>query len=177
MKKVLLGIGLIVIVALISVVWTSKANDAENSDNPVVFGDGNSKNALLVYQKGRASFAKDVAENIAQGLSEDGYKVVANQPGDFLEKDLSKYDVVIFGSPIYAAQTSKQIKKYADSIKNYGDAKVICYCIGQVEDKDESGDFNNDCFGGKAAGAFKVVKSKFDADKNYPIEKVRAILK
>ena len=176
MKKVFLGIAVVVALALVSVIWIVKANDAENSDKPVVFGDGNSKNALLVYQNGRSSFSKNVAENIAQGMADDGYKVVANQPGDFLEKDLSKYDVVIFGSPVYAGQTSMQIKKYAESIENYGDAKVICYCVGAAENKDESSEFKS-CFGVKDVESFKLLKSEFDTDSNAPIKRIRSILK
>lgn len=179
MKKVLLGllgVVIIIVLAIITTVWIVKANDAKNSDKPVVLGQGNSKNALIIYQNGRSSFSRKVAENIANGLVEDGYKVVTNQPGDFLEKDLSKYDVVLFGSPVYAAKTSSQIKKYVDSIENYGDSKVICYCIGNVKDKDESVEFK-DWFNGKAIGSFKIVKEQFDKDNNLPIEKVRSILK
>lgn len=179
MKKVLLGllgVVIIIVLAIITTVWIVKANDAKNSDKPVVLGQGNSKNALIIYQNGRSSFSRKVAENIANGLVEDGYKVVTNQPGDFLEKDLSKYDVVLFGSPVYAGQTSLQIKKYADSIENYGNAKVICYCIGKDKDKDESVEFK-DCFNGKAIDSFKIVKEQFDKNKNLPIEKVRSILK
>lgn len=116
-----------------------------------------------------------MAQSIGEGLVKDGYNVVLNQPGDYLEKDLSKYDLILFGSPVYASQTSSQIKKYADSIVNYGDGKVICYCVGNLNDKDESKEFM-DSFNGKATGAFKVVKSDFDVDKNAPINKVRSIL-
>ena len=109
-KKILLTVLAVIVVFIGSVVWIVKANDKENKDNAVSFDKGNSsKTALIVYQNGRSSFSKDVGENIAKGLSEDGYKVITNQPGDYLEKDLSKYDLVIFGSPIYAGQTSSQI--------------------------------------------------------------------
>lgn len=176
-KKILLTVLAVIVVFIGSVVWIVKANDKENKDNAVSFDKGNSsKTALIVYQNGRSSFSKDVGENIAKGLSEDGYKVITNQPGDYLEKDLSKYDLVIFGSPIYAGQTSSQIKKYADSVKNYGKAQVICYCLGAGKDTDESVKFK-DVFKTEVKGAFKVVKSKFDADKDLPIKEVRKIIK
>ncbi|HCW53883.1 MAG TPA: hypothetical protein DG753_09130 [Clostridium sp.] len=176
MKKVLLIVGAVIAVALVSVVWICKANDTKNKNNPIKLGNGSSnKNAIIVYQKGRSSYADKVAQSIGDGLVKDGYNVVLNQPGDYLEKDLSKYDLILFGSPVYAAQTSSQIKKYADSIVNYGNGKVICYCVGNVKDKDESKEFMNS-FNGKATGAFKVVKSDFDVDKDVPINKIRSIL-
>ena len=176
MKKVLLIVGAVIAVALISVVWVAKANDAENKNDPIKLGNGSgSKNAIVIYQKGRSPYAYNVAKSIGNGLVSDCYNVVLNQPGDYLDKDLSKYDLILFGSPVYAGQTSSQIKKYADSIENYGKGKVICYCVGSAKDTDESKEFMN-IFNGKATGAFKVVKSDFDADKDTPINKIRSIL-
>lgn len=67
MKKVLLGllgVVIIIVLAIITTVWIVKANDAKNSDKQVVLGEGNSKNALIIYQNGRSSFSRKVAENI-----------------------------------------------------------------------------------------------------------------
>ena len=176
MKKVLLMVAALIAAALVRVIWIVKENDTENKDKPVIMGnDNSSKNALIIYQKGRSSYSDKVAESIGNGLADNGYSVVLNQPGDYLEKDLSKYDVVIFGSPVYAGQLSSQVIKYAESIENYGNAKVICYCVGADENKDESSEMK-EYFKGNAIGSFKVNNKHFKLNKNLPADKVKELL-
>ena len=180
MKKIILiiicSIITFIVVGIGCVFWVVKANDAKNNDNPVYYGDeGSTKKALIVYQNGRSSYNKDVAENIASGLSDKGYYVTTNQPGDYLKKNLSEYDLVIFGSPVYAAQISSVLQEYAKSVDNFGKARVICYCVGNNPNDDELKKFD-DLFDKKIDGSFKIVKRKFDSDKDIAIEKVSKVI-
>ena len=180
MKKIILSIISVIVLCIVlligTMVWVCKANDTNNKDNPICYGDtSNDKKALIIYQNGRSSYNKDVAESIANGLVDKGYYVTSNQPGDYLEKDLSKYDLVLFGSPVYASNISSVLKEYVNSIDNYGKAKVICYSVGNAPDNDELKKFN-DLSNIKIDGSFKVSKRKFDSNKNIAMDEINKII-
>lgn len=78
-------------------------------------------------------------------------------------------------NPVYAAQISSVLQEYVKGVDNFGKARVICYCVGNNPEDDELKKFD-DLFDKKIDGSFKIVKSKFDSDKDIPIEKVSKVI-
>lgn len=95
------------------------------------------KNAIVIYQPGITSFSQEVATDIAKGLNDNGYNVVLTTPNEGLAKDLSEYQKVIFGTPIYMGKHSEAITRYVTTIENYGDAEIYFYSVGMLETTEE----------------------------------------
>lgn len=90
--------------------------------------------------------------------------------------------VVFIGSVVWIVKANdKENKDNAVSFDKGNSSKtaLIVYQNGRSsfsKDTDESVKFK-DVFKTEVKGAFKVVKSKFDADKDLPIKEVRKIIK
>ena len=138
-KIILIVLVVLIVVALALVIFTSKANKIKHKSNPINFKSktDSTNNALLVYQPGRTSYAKDISMSIGENLSELGYDVLMNTAGDYLTNDLNNYDVIVFASPIYAGMHSEVIREYIQSIQKWGNGKVIFYCIGANSSTEE----------------------------------------
>lgn len=141
-KKILKTVLLLLIVILISLVgwfvWASRANKIKYKSDPKEYSSNlDAKKAIIIYQKGRTNYSELVVNNLAKKLSENEYYVLVDHPGDFLSKDLSEYDVVIFGSPVYISTLSPVLEEYIKSIENYGNAKVVYCVMGMLEAGEE----------------------------------------
>lgn len=184
MAKKILKIVAIVLVSIIALgivwfAWASQANKKKLSSNEKVYEatDSNAKNALLVYQKSRTSYASDVAASIANGLVAEGYQVTVNYPGDFVGTDLSAYDLVVFGTPIYMSQISSNLSDYINSVENWGQAKVVYYRTGMLESTPDEDKAINELFEGKPlAGTTKIIQSEYKADKNVATNAINSVL-
>ena len=130
-KKVLIIISCILFMMIIALVgwfvFARQINEKEqNSEEQVFFcNQKDAKKAMLIYQGSNTVFSRDVAKSIAINLSENGYDVVMNHPGSYLPADLSEYDLVVFGSPIYMASISTVIEKYINRVESFGNAIVV----------------------------------------------------
>lgn len=94
-----------------------------------------SHRALVVYQPSMMSgFTKNIAYQISNGLKDEGYEVTIAHPGRHLATDLSTYDVVVFGSPVYMGQTSSVLNDYIKNIKNLKNQKIILFVTGSTDD-------------------------------------------
>lgn len=93
------------------------------------------KKALVVYQPSMMSdCTKTVAYEMARGLNSNGYDVTVTYPGKNLSKDVSDYNVLIFGSPVYMGQTSSVLNDYIKGIQSFAGKKVILYTTGAADD-------------------------------------------
>lgn len=80
--------------------------------------------ALILYQPARTDVTKKAALAVAKCLSEEGFDVTIDFPGSPLGKNVSAYDIVAYGTPVYADRGSPLI---ADEIRNAGglDRKIL----------------------------------------------------
>ncbi|WP_234123598.1 flavodoxin family protein [Clostridium hydrogenum] len=94
-----------------------------------------SPKALIVYQPALMSnITKDMSYNIAKGLNSKGYEVTLMYPGKKVSTDISKYEVIVLGSPIYIGQTSSVLTNYIKNINNLQNKKVILFVTGANDD-------------------------------------------
>lgn len=94
-----------------------------------------SHKALVVYQPSMiTNSTKNIAYQISNGLKDEGYEVTVAHPGKSLTTDLSAYDAVVFGSPVYMGQTSSVLNDYIKNIKNLKNQKVILFVTGSADD-------------------------------------------
>lgn len=135
-KKIILSIAAVIVLLIafgvITLVIFKNAVDKSYPSNEVITRskDSNSKEALIVYQNCKSQFPQEIASSIANGLNNKGYNVTINTAGDFLPKDVSKYNIVILGGATLAGNVGEPLLKYAENIKNYTNSKVILFSTG-----------------------------------------------
>lgn len=182
MKRVLIvGVLVFLGIAILGIIyffWASYANKVANKSNPIDYESktDDAKKALLVYQRSRTSFASKVAVSIAEKLSENGYDVLMNYPGDYMTKDLSEYDLVILQSPIYMAGASSVLADYIKSIENYGDAKVIFCCTGMLNTMEEITSIKELFANSTLDGLIKITQSEFKNNNNLAWDYISELL-
>lgn len=182
MKKILKAIVFtflaIILLGMLWFAWASHANKTEHKSNPINYESKKeeAKKALLVYQKSRTSFSNNLAVSVAESLSENGYNVLMNYPGDYLSKDLSEYDLLIFQSPVYMATPSPVLTDYIKSIENYGDAKVIFYSTGMLDTTEEFASIEELFSNHPLDGLFKITQSEFKRDRNIAWSYIQEII-
>lgn len=101
---------------------------------------GGEKQALLIYEPSKGSLSEKVALKTGYIMNDNGYTVTINYPSEYLSYDLKKYDVILFGSPVYAEQVSTVLKNYMENnpVEN---KEILLYSVGQnADDKNELND-------------------------------------
>lgn len=88
--------------------------------------------ALVIYQPAWTHITQNAAAALAESLKEKGYDVTVNYPGSFLPHDVSNYDVLVFGTPIYNSKGSPLVVKYLKSLKGLSGKKVILFTTGST---------------------------------------------
>ena len=81
-----------------------------------------SKSALLIYHPGMTSLMKDVTYAFADGLVSNGWRVEITTPSSEAPTDISGYDLLVLGSPVYGFSLTQTIERHLERI---GDLKKI----------------------------------------------------
>lgn len=148
-------------------IWAVSANKIVHDDIYTEYEstEADASKVLLVYQPGRTSFSEEVATDIAKGLNDNGYNVTLTTANDKLTRDLSGYEMVVFGTPIYMSMYSSVIGDYVADIENYGDAKIVFYCTGMLENTVEFDTMKQLFDGENLTEVKKISKSMYLEDK------------
>ncbi len=88
-------------------------------------------NKTAVIYKTSNGHTKAYAEYISQNIESDIFEV-----SDIKNKDLSEYNTIIFGSPIYAGMI-KGAKEYKKIVSKYGDKNLILFVVGMSDPEDK----------------------------------------
>lgn len=138
-KKILIGVVILVVVAIISmVVVLGSVNKPKGSNEKVLKSKSTSqKKALIIYQPSVSDVTSVMANSIAKGLNDGGYEVTLNYPGENLSTDISKYSLVIFGSPTFAGKPLTIETDYMSKIKNFSSGKIVLFSTGADASKED----------------------------------------
>ncbi|WP_160687522.1 hypothetical protein [Clostridium sp. C2-6-12] len=135
-KKILLSIVtiilLIIVCAISTIIIFKNGVDSKRPNQETIMKSEkpNGKEALVIFQNSRSEFPREIAASFATGLNNKGFNVTVNTAGDFLPKDVSKYDVVILGGAVLAGNLGTPLQEYAKDIQSFGNAKVFLYSTG-----------------------------------------------
>jgi flavodoxin len=138
LKKILLIAGAVVIIVVLAMLaamsfiifdlWSMTAGGSET-----LTPAGNvTGHALVVYNPGIFGGAKGAADQIASDLKADGYTVTLAGVKSAAASDVSGYDVIVVGGPIYAGNASGSVKSYLQNLHPPADAKVGVFGYGSV---------------------------------------------
>lgn len=132
--KIILVIFAIVIVsfvALASIVVLDVAGTLATDTHPLPNGAPTGQ-ALVVYDPGLSGVAKDVATKIGYNLQNSGYNVVLAGVSSSTAKDISSYNVIVVGGPIYAGKPAQTIQTYLSTLSPAANQKVGVFGSGSV---------------------------------------------
>lgn len=135
MKKVLQVVLILLVVIIVGGIlflkWAVNANSiVHKSDERKIISSNSSKKALIIYQPSRTNLTSTMASSIAETLHKSGYEVTINYPSQELNYDISKYDVLVFGTPIYVGKYSQVLESYMRTIKDFSNKKVMIFATG-----------------------------------------------
>lgn len=88
--------------------------------------------ALVIYQPAWTDCTKNAADALAESLHRKGYDVTVNYPGDFLPRNVSGYDVLVFGTPVYNSKGSPLVVNYLKNLNGLSRKKVILFTTGST---------------------------------------------
>lgn len=138
-KRILLIVLLVIVVLMVSVMFlvykVSTNNNPKGNHPKTMKGSDTSKQALVIYQPSTTDVMNKAAEQIAKGINDCGYTVTINYPGDHIQSDLSKYNIVVYGTPAYGDQPLKIVEDCIKSVKVYSEcSKIAAFSVG-ISDK------------------------------------------
>lgn len=139
-KKILLGVVILIVVSIVAmvVIFGSLNKPKGNNERILKSNKTSVKKALIIYQPSATNVTSLMADSIAKGLNDGGYEVTLNNPGNDISTDISKYSLVIFGSPTFAGQPLSIETDYISKIKDFSSAKVVLFVTGaDISKKDE----------------------------------------
>ena len=86
--------------------------------------------ALVVYNPGLSGAPKDAATQIANDLKARGYEVMLAGVKSEAAANVSGYDVIVAGGPIYGGKVSPSVDSYLRELAPPANAKVGAFAIG-----------------------------------------------
>jgi hypothetical protein len=136
--KVLIGIGiaLVIVVAIGAGVtlWVVNAVSRERvSEVATVNAGGPAGRTLVVYHPGLGSFQERVVAAFIDGLVESGWAVDRTTASSEAPSDLSAYDLVVVGSPIYGGKVATPLSDYLARLGDLRGRKVAILLTGAGE--------------------------------------------
>jgi flavorubredoxin len=89
--------------------------------------------ALIIYDPGLSGGAKDVATKIGYLLQDSGYDVLLAGVKSQAANNLTGYNVIVVGGPVYAGKPASTIQTYLNSFNPPEQAKVGIFGYGSVK--------------------------------------------
>lgn len=133
--KVILIVFVVLIVAgiasvgiVISDVAGNLATNSQTLPNDAAIGV-----ALVVYDPGLSGGAKDAATKIGYNLQTAGYQVVLAGVKSQDAVNITGYNVIVVGGPIYAGKPASTIQTYLNTLSPPANAKVGAFGYGSVQ--------------------------------------------
>ena len=125
-------LAVLIVLGVISAYFLYKINVDVVSDITVLNAEGTKGTVLVVYHPGISDFQSKVTHAFANGLTSQGYRVEITTASGQAPTDLSKYRLLVLGSPTYAGNPAPPLSRYLSSL---GDLKgkhtvVICTASG-----------------------------------------------
>ncbi|WOB10635.1 flavodoxin family protein [Piscinibacter gummiphilus] len=86
---------------------------------------GSTGRALVVYHPGLSDFPDRITSAFAAGMASAGWRVDRTTASRRAPTDLSGYDLVVLGSPVYANAAAPPLTRYLDRLGDLGGRPVV----------------------------------------------------
>ncbi len=101
-----------------------KINSDYVSDTKTLNPDG-LDTALIIYHPGLSSFIEDCTYAYADGLVANGWRVEITTASSHAPTDLSKFGLLVLGSPVYAGKPSDTIQRHVERVGDLQGKNVV----------------------------------------------------
>jgi len=125
-------LAVVVVLAIVGTYLTSAMNKDVVSGIEVI-NPGGSKTALVVYQTGLTSFPKDTSYAFANGLAASGWRVGITTASPQAPSNLSKYNLLVLGFPVYGGKPGKAIVRYVDRVGDLHGTNTVIIACGRTD--------------------------------------------
>lgn len=134
LKIIIAVFALLIIVGIVgfSIVILDVAGSLATDTHPLPNGAPIGQ-AIVVYDPGLSGGAKDTATKIGYNLQTAGYNVVLAGVKSQTAANLTGFDVVVVGGPIYASKPASTIQAYLNSFSPASNSKVGVFGYGSVQ--------------------------------------------
>ncbi len=130
-KKIVLALFVaLVIIGVIPLAYVGFIMNNDVATETNILNPEGTVTALVVYHPGITSFTKDVTYAFAEGLVSSGWRVEITTPSSKAPTDLSGYDLLVLGSPIYGFSITQTIDRHLNRIGNLQKIQTVILLTG-----------------------------------------------
>ena len=129
-KKILLVffLAVVVVFAAFAAYLGLTLNKDVFSEIEVINSNG-SESALIVFQPGLSSFPREIMYAFGEGLAASGWRVEITTASLQAPSDLSKYNLLVLGFPVYGGSPGTAVVRYVERLTNLeGIDTVVVAC-------------------------------------------------
>ena len=139
LKIIIAVFALLIIVGITSlgIVFLDVAGSLATDTHPLPNGAPIGQ-AMVVYDPGLSGGAKDIATKIGYDLQTAGYNVVLAGVKSSTAANITGYNVIVVGGPIYAGKPASTIQAYLNSLNPPVTTKVGVFGFGSVKIDDSN---------------------------------------
>ena len=122
-KKIVLVVFVVFLIAgVIALAYVGIRISSDVASEIEILNPEGSKSALVIYHPGMTSVMKDVTYAFADGLISNGWRAEITTPSSEAPTNISGYDLLVLGSPVYGFSLTPTIKRHLERI---GDLQKI----------------------------------------------------
>jgi len=108
------------------------------SDVQVSNPEGNAGIAFVVYQPGISNFQEKVTNAFVDGLISNDWRVEITTASSQTPTDLSSYDLLVLGSPIYSDTPARPVMDYVSNVGDLEGMNTVILLTGGAGTGDEA---------------------------------------
>ena len=117
LRRIAIVVGVLVAALILSVVGMTLAFNVERPGDVRAMNEGGAAGkALIVYHPGGSDFQETANTAFAEGLVDAGWEVHITTASSQAPADLSSYDLLVLGSPVYSGAPAKPVKTYLERL-------------------------------------------------------------
>ena len=122
-KKIVLIVFVVFLIAgVIALAYVGIRISSDVASEIEIINPEGSQSALVIYHPGMTSLMKDVTYAFADGLVSNGWRAEITTPSSEAPTDISGYDLLVLGSPVYGFTILPTIER---QLARMGDLKKI----------------------------------------------------
>jgi flavorubredoxin len=131
MLRTLLKIGLILVIILAIATGLILSRIGKPIERDIeVKNEAGTEVVLMVHHPGLTGFLGKVMEAFSEGMVSIGYRVEMTTASPRAPTDISKYDLLVLGSPTYGGNASKPLSDYLTTLGDLGEMSVVVIATG-----------------------------------------------
>ncbi|MDX2201499.1 MAG: hypothetical protein NW223_02010 [Hyphomicrobiaceae bacterium] len=137
-KAILSALVLVGVAGAVSAVWVSHAVKREvEAPITTLNVNGQTGKSLIVHHPGLTGFQEQVTAAFAEGLAQSGWRVDRTTASRQAPSDVSGYDLIVLGSPVYGGAAAVPLRDYIARVADF-QGKPVALLLTAAGDADDA---------------------------------------